>query len=62
MQATLPRRVKKKNKKINGVMKGLGQYRSTFNAELEIEIVKHVKLLDSRLYGLILTQKNGKLN
>lgn len=42
-QATLWRRVQKKNNEIQGSKKGLGRYHTTFNAGLETEIVNHIK-------------------
>lgn len=51
-QATLRRRARNKNKVIQGVRKGLGRFHSTFEKELEEEIMCHVKLLESRLFGM----------
>lgn len=53
-QATLRRRVQGKNKQLTGVEKGLGRYQTTFSRELEIDLVSHIKELESRLFGLTL--------
>lgn len=55
-QATLRRRARDKNKTILGVTKGLGRFRSTFGEDLERELVSHLKLLESRLFGLNTTE------
>lgn len=55
-QATLRRRARDKNKTIRGVMKGLGRFVSTFGEDLERELVSHLKLLESRLFGLNTTE------
>lgn len=55
-QATLRRRCKNgKNKIVQGSNKGLGRYQTTFNACIEKELIDHVKLLESRLFGLLAT-------
>ncbi|KAJ4449897.1 hypothetical protein ANN_01303 [Periplaneta americana] len=52
-QATLRRRVSKgKNKILRGTEKGLGRYKCTFDKNLERELVDHIKLLKSRMFGL----------
>ncbi|KAJ4437521.1 hypothetical protein ANN_17666 [Periplaneta americana] len=52
-QATLRRRVSKgKNKMLRGTEKGLGRYKCTVDKNLERELVDHIKLLESRMFGL----------
>lgn len=52
-QATLRRRVSNgKNKILRGTEKGLGRYKCTFDKNLERELVDHIKLLESRMFGL----------
>ena len=54
-QATLRRRARNKNTVFNGVEKGLGQFQPTFRRELERELIDHLKLLESRLFGMTMT-------
>lgn len=54
-QATLWRRVQNKNLFANGINKWLRRFQTTFNADLEREIVDHIKLLEFRLFGLTST-------
>lgn len=54
-QATLRRRARNSNKFIRGVSKGLGRFRPTFEAVVERELVEHLKLLESRLFGMTVT-------
>ncbi|XP_039281652.1 uncharacterized protein LOC120350826 [Nilaparvata lugens] len=52
-QATLRRRVEGgKNKIFKGVKKGLGRYQPTFDVATEKELLEHIKLLESRGFGL----------
>lgn len=51
-QATLRRRAQNKNLIATGTKKQLGRFQQTFSADLEREIVDHIKLLESRLFGL----------
>ncbi|KAJ4449390.1 hypothetical protein ANN_00789 [Periplaneta americana] len=52
-QATLRRKVSNgKNKILRGTEKGLGRYKCTFDKNLERELVDHIKLLESRMFGL----------
>ncbi|KAJ4452233.1 hypothetical protein ANN_03751 [Periplaneta americana] len=52
-QATLRRRVSNgKNNILRGTEKGLGRYKCTFDKNLERELVDHIKLLESRMFGL----------
>ncbi|XP_050315868.1 uncharacterized protein LOC126750337 [Anthonomus grandis grandis] len=55
-QATLRRRAQDKNKRIKGSQKGLGRYGPTFSAELEREIVQHIKKLETCMFGLNTTE------
>lgn len=55
-QATLRRRAQNKNKIFNGTEKGLGRFQPTFDKKLERELVEHLKLLESRLFGLTMTE------
>lgn len=68
-QATLRRRAQGKNKFIQGSNKGMGRFHTTFHTDVERELVDHLKLLESRLFGLTaneirqlayqLAEKNG---
>lgn len=52
-QATLRRRVEGgKNKIFKGSKKGLGRFQPTFDADTEKEVLDHIKLLESRGFGL----------
>jgi hypothetical protein len=53
-RCTLRRRVTNKN--IHESNKGLGRFRATFDATLDYEQVGHLKLLESRLFGLTYTE------
>lgn len=55
-RCTFPRRVTNKNKNIHGSNKGLGRFRATFDETLDCEQVGHLKLLESRLFGLTYTE------
>lgn len=55
-QATLRRQVININKNIHEANKGLGHFRTTFNETLECELVAHLKLLESCLFGLTCTK------
>ncbi|KAJ4445068.1 hypothetical protein ANN_06867 [Periplaneta americana] len=58
--ATLRRRVSNgKNKILRGTEKGLGRYKCTFDKNLERELVDHIKLLESRMFGLTATEEKG---
>jgi hypothetical protein len=49
-------RTNKKKKDIHGSNKGLGRFRATFDETLDCEQVGHLKLLESRLFGLTYTE------
>lgn len=51
-QATLRRRATDKNKRVKANKLGLGRFEVTFNAELERDLVEHIKTLESMLFGL----------
>ncbi|KAI4469575.1 helix-turn-helix psq domain [Holotrichia oblita] len=51
-QATLRRSANDVNKKAKGCAKVLGRFSSTFNEAEEKELVGHILLLESRLFGL----------
>jgi hypothetical protein len=55
-QATLHRRVTNINRNIQEANKGLGHFRTTLNETLEREVVTHLKLLESCLFGLTCTK------
>lgn len=50
-QATLRRHALKQNKILEPKAKGLGRYKTTFTAEMERQLVEHLKLLETRLFG-----------
>jgi len=54
-RCALRRRVTNK-KNIHGSNKGLGRFRATFDETLDCEQVGHLKLLESRLFGLTYTE------
>lgn len=68
-QATLRRHALEKNKTLKPLDKGLGRYRSVFPPEVERQLVEHLKLLETRLFGFTckevqelayqLAEKNG---
>jgi len=45
-----------KKKNSHGSNKGLGRFRATFDETLDCEQVGHLKLLESRLFGLTYTE------
>ena len=51
-QATLRRRTRNKNKCVNGVQKGLGNFRHGLDEDMDSDLVQHALLLESRLFGL----------
>jgi len=55
-QATLCRRETNINKNIHGTNKGLGRFRTALDETLERELVAHLKLLESCLFGLTCTK------
>ena len=55
-QVNLRRQARNKNKVFNGVEKGLGRFQPTFRRELERELIDHLKLLESHLFGMTMTQ------
>jgi len=56
LRSTLGRRVTNESKNIHGSSKGLGRFRATFDETLDCEQVGHLKLLESRLFGLTYTE------
>ncbi|KAL3290070.1 hypothetical protein HHI36_023439 [Cryptolaemus montrouzieri] len=68
-QATLRRHALDLNKIISSAAKGLGRFQLTFPLEIERQLVEHIKLLETRMFGLTrimvqelafeLTEKNG---
>ncbi|XP_023934569.1 uncharacterized protein LOC112043401 [Bicyclus anynana] len=54
-QATLRRHASNSNKTLESSAKGLGFWKATFTPELEKKMVEHLKLLESRLFGLTRT-------
>ncbi|KAJ0176485.1 hypothetical protein K1T71_007664 [Dendrolimus kikuchii] len=55
-QATLRRHALKQNKMIAPTAKGMGRYKSVFTPEMERELVEHIKLLLTRLFGFTRTE------
>ena len=51
-QSTLRRRARNKNKCLNGVEKGLGNFRTGLDDSMETDLVQHALSLESRLFGL----------
>jgi hypothetical protein len=45
-----------RKKNIHGASKGLGRFQATFDDSLECELVGHLKLLESRLFGMTCTE------
>lgn len=54
-QATLRRHASESNKNLKPNSKGLGCWKTTFPPEVERQLVQHLKLLESRLFGLTRT-------
>ncbi|KAG5880325.1 hypothetical protein JTB14_033513 [Gonioctena quinquepunctata] len=50
-QATLRKHALKKNKTLDPNTKGMGRYNSVFTDDMERELVNHIKLLETRLFG-----------
>lgn len=51
-QATLRRRANDKNKRARGVQKTLGRFATTLDKTTEQDLVAHITLMESRLFGL----------
>lgn len=51
-QPTLRRHVLGTNKTLESNSKGLGGWKATFTPDVERQLVEHIKLLESRLFGL----------
>lgn len=54
-QATLRRHALEQNKTISPAAKGLGRFKLTFPLEIERQLVEHIKLLETRMFGLTRT-------
>lgn len=54
-QATLRRHALKQNKRIPPAAKGLGRFQVTFPLQIERQLVEHIKLLETRMFGLTRT-------
>lgn len=54
-QATLRRHASNSNKTLESSAKGLGCWKATFTPDVERKLVEHLKLLESRLFGLTRT-------
>lgn len=55
-KSTLARRVLEKNKLVSGAMKHLGRHVQTLNDAFEAELVKYVKDMESRYFGITCTE------
>lgn len=51
-QATLRRHASNSNKTLESSSKGLGSWKATFPPHVERKLVGHLKILESRLFGL----------
>ncbi|CAH2007780.1 unnamed protein product [Acanthoscelides obtectus] len=54
-QATLRRHALEQNKTVAPAAKGLGRFQLTFLLEIERQLVEHIKLLETRMFGLTRT-------
>ncbi|CAH1988951.1 unnamed protein product [Acanthoscelides obtectus] len=54
-QATLRRHALEQNKTVAPAAKGLGRFQLTFPLEIERQLVEHIKLLETRMFGLTRT-------
>lgn len=54
-QATLRRHAKEKNKLLSPSNKGLGRFKTTFPPAIEKQLVQHIKVLETCLFGLTRT-------
>lgn len=45
----------KQNKRIPPAAKGLGRFQVTFPLQIERQLVEHIKLLETRMFGLTRT-------